>query len=301
MNQTDNSHSTATLSLSYEGEDVADNTIDVLELSDSLQAIHSLFIRSNQIINGRNAEASLRIQATPPGSFDISLLLLVTAYGVNLLPGDFFTAAANLKQLLTGNANLLGVFGAFKRLRGRPFHTTEQAQDTVTVTARDLQVSIPLKVFEIFQDSSVQRALHAIARPLRSDGINRIAIKDETGELISLDPDDVDFPEDYDSEEVIDNVIDIPKQNLTVVAPNLDDVYAKWRLNNGQTTNWYSIRDDLFLDRASQGDVKFGTGDILACSVRINQAISGVNKITNDYQVTRVIAHHGREVQHPLL
>ena len=161
---------------------------------------------------------------------------------------------------------------------------------------------MPVKAFEIFKDPGVQRALHGLVAPLRTTGMSRVDIRDENGDLISISASDIENAEDNEPEDAAtDNVIAIPRQNLTVVAPNLDDPRAKWRLSNGQTTSWYVILDEPFLQRVTDGDERFGTGDILVCSVRITQEISKDHKITSDYQVTRVIAHDQREVQQPLL
>ena len=161
---------------------------------------------------------------------------------------------------------------------------------------------MPLRAFELLNDSQVRQALHGICKPLERDGFSKIAIKDELGELVSLEPDDVDFSEGPDNQNEDVNVIDIPRQNLTVVAPNLDEPHAKWRLGSGgHSTHWYAILDEEFLDRVSQRIEKFGSGDVLVARVRIRQRVSPDRKIASEYEILRVIEHNGGEEQLALL
>ncbi len=290
----------AAWTMSYLGESVEDNTMDVIQLADALHSAQRLHHRANAIVNGNTAVASLRIRATSPGSFEVELLLYVAA-ALNVLSPNLVTTAVNLKELLTGDRNIIGVIGAFKHLRGRPHKVVDQSPDAVWLEAKDLRLNVPVRVFEILRDPRVRRALHGLVAPLRAPGMNRFDIRDEHGDLVSIGSSDIDPPRDDESQDATENVIEIPRQNLTVVAPNLDDPHAKWRLGNGQTISWYSILDKHFLQKVIDGDERFGTGDVLVCSVKITQELSKDYKISNDYQVTRVIEHHQREVQQPLL
>ena len=302
MNQPGSAETSSAFTLSYDGQGIVDNSMDAIDFTGSIQAMHTLLVRSNQILNGKYATASLRIKVPGSGSVDANLLLFVSVSAVNFLSGDFITSAANLRQLLTGSPGLRGVIEAFKHLKGRPIDSSEQMNDVIRVSAKELRIDIPAKAFELFQDSLVRQALYGVYRPLAGNGIDKITIKDETGDLVSLDPTDVDFAEDSVSQNTDENVIDIPRQALTLVAPNLDDPHAKWRLSTGgRISNWYSIVDEDFLARVIGRDERFGSGDVLVANVRIHQKVSAERKISSEYTIVRVIDHHGREEQMPLL
>ena len=217
-----------------------------------------------------------------------------------MLSGNIVSSAANLKQLLVGNPNVLGVFGAFKRLRGRPFRISDNdqdidSQDAITLEAKELKISIPVNVFNVFTDPIIQRSLHGILTPLKNQNMDEIVIRDGDGEEISLKSEDFDALEDY--EEETSNTIDIPNQNLSVSAPSLDKPHNKWRLHDGQTTHWYSVLDENFIRRVENNEIRFGTGDVLTCHVRIIQRISNSNTITARYEIIEVIAHRENERQ----
>ena len=240
----DNSITTAEWTISYDGENLADNSIDVSDLAPTLLSIRQLCLQTNEIVNGEDAIASLRIRTTRPGSFEVELVLVILNVAVNVLSGNVVSSAANLKQLLIGNPNVLGVFGAFKRLRGRPFRISDDGQDvdvqdTIILEAKDLKISVPLSVSNVLGDSIIQKSLHGLLTPLKNQNMDEIVIRDGNREAISLKSEDFDEIEGYEDE--ISNTIDIPNQNLSVSAPSLDKPHNKWRLHDGQTTHWYSI------------------------------------------------------------
>ena len=107
MNPQDLESTPAAFTLSYEGTSVNDNSMDAADLTDSLLALNALVARSNQIMNGRHARASLRVNALKAGSFEVEFAIWVAVTAVQLLSTDFVTTASNLKQLLTGGAGLL--------------------------------------------------------------------------------------------------------------------------------------------------------------------------------------------------
>ena len=303
MNSADDTNTTAAFSLTYVGQDVDDNSMDAQDLITSVQSMHALMLRSNQLVNGKQATCSLRIKATSAGSFEIAFLLSLAAYGTQLLSEEFAMEAPNLKQLLFGGRSAVGgVVEAFKRLRGREIESNTRLNDTIRIKAKELEVDVPVRTFEVLQDSSVQHLLQSVYSPLQRGGIDTIAIRDETGDLVSLDSSDVDFEQASIVQQEEENVIDIPRQNLTLVAPNLEDPGAKWRLSPGNhNTHWYSILDQGFLNDVIQGRTRFGSGDVLITQVRIKQKISTDNKITSEYEIVRVLEHHGPEEQMPLL
>ncbi len=303
MNAPDSTITTTRLTVSYEGEGVSDNTIAVNALVPALSALDRLFLRSNGILNGVGAETSLRISAVHAGSFEIELLLFVS-HASNVLSGPFITSAANLMQVVIGSAQALGAVGAFKQFRGRSPTVVERNPDFVVLEsgqlrtgsfeARDIRLSIPVRAAEIAEDSVAWRIMHDVFTPLQSPEINKMVFREENAELVSFETGDLDQIEELADQKRPDGVIEIPRQDLTVVSPNFEKPSAKWRLNDGRTTNWYSIADKSFLQKVSEGQERFGADDILVCRVEITQKIAGENKITNDYQVIEVISHEAR-------
>lgn len=300
MNAPDNIITTSEWTVAYEGESLANHSIGVPDLAQSLLSLNDLFLRSNGILNGANAEASLQIRAAHTGSFEAELILFVSQSS-NVLSGPFITSAANLMQLVMGSTQAMGVIGAFKQLRGRPYKEVDRGQDFVTLEAdawetdsfeaQGLRATIPISSFEIYGDQAAQGSLRDLFALLSGNQIDKMSFSEGSEERVSLESGDIDSLEEDRLQDEPPNIIEIPNQKLLVVSPNFGSPSAKWRLSDGQTTNWYSIHDEGFWQRVSEGVERFGADDILVCRVNIIQRISGGNKITNEYQVMEVIAH----------
>ena len=304
MNAPDNIITTSEWTVSYEGESLANDSIGVPDLAQSLLSFNDLCLRSNGILNGTGVEASLRIRAARTGSFEVDVILFAS-YASNVLSGPFITSAANMMQLVVGSVQGLGVLGAFKQLRGRPYKEVERSQGFVTIEAdewitdsfetKNLRATIPVRAFDIYGDQAAQRSLRDLFALLSGNGIDKMSFLEGSDERVSLESGDIDFLEEDRPQDEPPNIIEIPSQKLVVVSPNFRSPSAKWRLSDGKTTNRYSIRDEGFLRRVSGGVERFGANDILVCRVNIIPRMSGGNKIPDEYQVMEVIAHEVTE------
>ena len=292
------SPTTADWTMSYRGDAFADNTMDALRLSLALRSVHSLVSQSNNLVNGNSAVASIRISAPKAGSFEVELLLTVTAIA-DVLRADFFSSAIQIGELLLGSAKGIGVLGVFQRLGGRIFSVTNESPESVTVEAGETGLDIPLELFRICNNSGVQMAIRGIVDPLRGTEIPELVIQQGNGTSLSINAADIDPSYWSNTDPDPGEVIRVPRQALTIVAPNLDNPTAKWRLSDGSNTNWYSILDEEFVRQVRDGVERFGTGDSLVCDVTIAIAIGNDRKVLSQFSVTRVIEHRQRGTQEP--
>ena len=284
--------STATWTVAYDRARADVESIDAQELASALLAIRQLCLRSNVLINGNSAAASLRVFAPERGSFEVLLeFSVVVAAGVHAFPGNFIIAADALKSLLLGDGIIPGVIGIYKLLQGHRYTVNEINADTVNIIHGDQNINISMEEHSILQDVAINSSLRTIIEPLQERNFDSITFRDSDGELISLQRDDFDWPALDETPDDDTSSTDIPSQRLRVTAPNLENPNAKWQLNDGQATRWYSIEDESFLKRVLDGEERFGTGDILICDVRVTQIITNGNKITSDYCVVQVSEH----------
>jgi hypothetical protein len=90
-------------SVSYDGDALAQNTMDVRDLAPALLALGQSFERANSLFNGDRASVSLRIRANKPGSFEVVLFLQQLFEGAtDVLSEDLMVSAFVLKELLIG-------------------------------------------------------------------------------------------------------------------------------------------------------------------------------------------------------
>ena len=287
-----------TWSLIYDrqGQDMA--SIDAEDLADTLQALRQIVERSNQLVNGTASDASLHIMATRPGSFDIVCQLSVIFAG-SMVPmvSQYGPAVMALKTILFGGTDMAGIFNIFRHRRGRPLESQVINADTVNVIEGDVNYNITVDEQSILQDVVIQTGMRDMVSPMRRGNIDIMSFRDDDREMVTFRRDDFDWDAMDATASEVYNTINIDSQYLRVVAPNLGNPYGKWRLSDGNATNWYSILDHEFLQKVTDGEERFGTGDTLQCRVRIVQSINNRQKISSEYFVVQVSTHNFGGVQ----
>jgi hypothetical protein len=131
---------TQSFSLKYDGEALAEHTIDVNDLAPALLALSDVIQESNRLANKDGASVSIRVKATDAGSFEVFIQTVHTVYANTrgLLAGEDVTALANLLQIL----GFLGIsVGApislillIRRLSGKcPKKVTEKSPNEIEI------------------------------------------------------------------------------------------------------------------------------------------------------------------------
>ena len=290
--------SSANWSLIFDGPAVADNSIDVADLVGSLHSLNHLVMRANDLTNGRNVTAHLRAKVPSGGSYEIALLLNVLIAS-NLLPGGFHSTAEVIKRFLFGGQDIPGLFQVFKALRGRRFNVSEASDNSFVLEAKELRVVVPPELFNLVKDRDVWKHARETLDPLRTPGIQKITIRDNGHDLSSFETGDLDLKDEHEVDEQADRFVDLEGMVLRIVAPNLHDLDSKWRLNDGQITRWYAIRDESFVERVKNHELRCGAGDTLSCTVRIRQEV-GLSGLNTEYEIIRVTDHFTHSEQPPL-
>ncbi len=292
---------TSTWTVVYDRDNSEANSIDAGELASSLLAMQQLCFRSNRILNGDMATTALRVVATERGSVEVYLeLSLVLAGGAHILPGGFVVASDYLKAILFGNRVITGIMGIFKLLQGRRYTVNEINADTVNIIGGDVNTNITMGEHSVLQDVGVRGNLQSVVNPLKDRSFDSITFRDEQNELIKLEHDDFDWPAFEEIADEQTDTFDIPTQPLRVTAPNLENRSAKWQLNDGKVTRWYSIDDVAFIQRVIDGEERFGKGDVLVCDVQVIETIGGGTEIKREYRIARVHGRGASQTQLPL-
>lgn len=261
--------------LSYDGDALAENTMDVRDLAPALLALGELFTRSNTILNGDSIAVSLKVRATKPGSFEL-LLILAAAFQstTQFLSGDLITSAVNLKSLIVGVPKRgETLFGLFKKLKGQKPAVIPQPNG-VTFKASNLELFVPTEVYRLWQDKEINRLTQAVVEPLLRTGIDKMVIKEGDIHLESITKEDATTftPMNIYDDNATENVI--PNLALRLVSPTFSLKHNKWKLDDGGGGKWYSIEDQKFLDEVREHKRRFGMGDYLICRVRHIQRLT---------------------------
>lgn len=285
------SESTISFRLSYDGDALAENTMDVRDLAPALIAFGELFDRANQILNGDKLTVSLKVRATKPGSFEL-LLILAQSFltATQFLSSDLIISAANLVALTTGVPKIgESLFRTFKKLKGNKPEIIQQ-DNGVTLRANNIELRISNEVFRLYRDSEIKRLTQAVVEPLFRPGIDEMIIKDNKKQLESINKEDApsfnySSISDADASENI-----IPVLALRLVSPTFDEKKMKWRLDDGSGAKWYGIEDQNFLRKVRERKIRFGMGDYLVCRARNVQRVTD-NGLEMERTILIVLEH----------
>lgn len=286
--------------LSYEGVATSDNSIDVKDLAPGLIALGEVFERSNVVLNGNRASASLRIQATNSGSFEL-LLAIHQAYagGLGVLTSNLFTAAANLQTVIVGTPQVLGLLGVFKKLKGQT-PVIEQKHNGIYFKASNVELAVSEDVTKIFQDKTVQRLMPLVVEPLTRSGIESMVFKEGRGTkrrlLETVAKSDVPSFTLTDGNDSV-NETEIPRQILTITKASFNE--GAWYLHDGNHNDWYAIEDKNFNASIKQGARRFGAGDLLVCRVKLIQTLTPDGRFETTRVIPSIMEHRvlGRQIR----
>lgn len=280
-------------SVSYEGDAIIQNTMEVRDLAPALLALGQSFERANSLLNGDRASVSLRIIANRPGSFEVLLSLQQLLEGASdILSGELMTSVFVLKELLIGgrDTGLIGLFKLLKLLNGKkPRQTGDTIGDGITFEADNVRLHISSEVARLYNDRPTRDNIEAVVRPLFKRGIESVVFKENSEEIESIQKPEAEYfnSGDFETDNKVEHVI--PRQRLQIASLTFNDE-GKWRLSDGANIHWYSMDDQDFLREIQQGK-RFGKDDILICEVLLIQNIDVNGKLKLEYTVKQVLSH----------
>ena len=282
----------AEFSVSYDGEAITQNTMDVRDLAPALLALGQSFERANSLFNGDRASVSLRIRATKPGSFEIVLFLQqLLERASDVLSGDLMVSAFVLKEILIGGGDrgIIGLLQLLKHLHGEKPQQTRETPDGIIFEADNVKLCIPTEVARLYSDKPTRENIEAVIRPLLKSGIDKVVFKENNEEIESIQKSEVEFfsSGDYEIDSVAEHVI--PRQRLQITSLTFDKE-GKWKLSDGANVHWYSMDDQNFIKDIQRGE-RFGKDDILICEVLLTQQLDDTGKLRGHYTVKRVLSH----------
>ncbi len=266
--------------------------MDVRDLAPALLAVGQLFDAANKELNGDKVTVNVSVTATSEGCFKVNLEVAqrLLDQAINVLSGDFVTAALNLKELLIGGSIVaVGLIVFVKQTRGKALGKVKDIGGGKCLVAIDGQsFEISADVLRLYQIPAIRQALERfVADPLAKEGIDKFTASDSEHECTVSKYEGPYFRSDtMPAELLVDNTSEVL---FSIVSLRFSEG-NRWRLNDGNFSLTAIIADDEFLEKIERNEISFSKGDLLRCRTRTQQyrATSGLSTI---YTVEKVVEH----------
>jgi hypothetical protein len=290
-------------SIVYDGEALADGTIDAKELAPALLAFADLVDEASRVVPEQKDGVTLRVRAGfEKGSFEIHLeIAKLYQQFVGLFSGQDASAFANMFQIV-GIGGLLGgavgVFQLIKRAKGRkPTSITIERTERVKVTFEgDEPLEVDKHVWSLFNNLRARKAIEQVIRPLRKQGIDDFKIRHKNKETLEVKQDEVayfDAPSEHEGE-----TISSSETRLMIVAPSFQEG-NKWRVTDGSRNMFVAIQDPAFVRSVQQGSEAFRKGDFLHVTLETRQWVEGAD-LKAEHGILKVHRHESGPTQQKL-
>jgi len=287
----------------YDGEGLADHTMDVRDLAPALLSLSELISNSGTLLYGSNVDIKLHVKALEPGCFTVDLTVITEFLSQikDLLTSDGAEAAINLGdllQLLFGGGTLIGLFKLIKVLKGKSPNKVTVQENSVLIETEDTQIEIPTNLLPLYKDIGIRRAALQVVEPLEKKGIESIEFKSSSGvEYENVIKEDAEF---FKLPEIEEEVLlrESRKAAFSIVSLAFKEE-NKWRLHDGNNTIYATIKDEDFLARVEANEVSFRKSDVLICRVE-DVSTRDENGLKTEHNILEVLEHKPAMTQIPM-
>ncbi len=289
-----------TIRIAYDGEALRANTMNVRDFAPALLALSDLFDEANKVLNGSESAVQVRIRPDfRPGSFEVRIDVVYNLLDslLTTFAGTRGSGLANLLEVVGFGGGIgFGLIKLVKLVNGRPVKKIELINnEDVRVTVDGDEIVVKRKLANVFNDLGVRRALAAVLGPLRSDGIDKFEIREDTDKK-PKDPIETISSKELPAFEPPAPIVPVVpvsqtnyEQTFTIISLTFKDG-NKWRVSDGNNTISVTIEDGGFINRVNNREVVFAKDDIIRCNVHQVQT-SGPDGLKTNYVINRVLEH----------
>jgi len=284
--------SQASFKVYYCGPDLESGKMDVRELAPALLAMGNLLEETNRVLNGKKATVTVKVKKFEDGSFGIGFELAqsIASQIVDIFAGDTSTAALNMLACLGfASAGIKGVFYLIKKSRGEKPHKAKILKDgNVELEFSEESISVPKAVFDLYRDLQVRKEIENTLKPLDREGISGFNVQEDKQVIESVSKEESKY---FQSPETEDDKI---QERETIATYSIHTLSFKednkWRLTDGTSTFFVTIKDNNFLRKVSDNLVSFSQGDLLELKLHVTtwQTSGGIK---TEYEAVEVLDH----------
>jgi hypothetical protein len=287
-------------SVIYDGEDIANGTIDVRDLAPSLIAFADLIDATTNTTFESSTRYSLRVKSDfKTGSFEVGLgieLAQIYKQLISLFGTPDAQAIASMMQIL-GITGAFGLFQLIKKSKGKkPTKVSFERTERVTITFEGASPdTVDPWLYKLFQNFSVRKAVEKIVEPLNRDGIDVLKFRSESNqfEIVKEEAQFFKAPADLEGQSA-----SFTDTRLVIVSPSFIR-QNKWKFFDGAKNFFATIQDEQFITAVQNGTEVFRKGDMLRVSLKTLQWMES-GKLKIKYTVEEVFSHEPGQQQHDL-
>ena len=288
----------ASFKVYYCGSSLESGKMDVRELAPALLSIGSVLEEANRVLNGKKTTVSVKVKKFEDGSFGISFDVVqsVTSQIVDMFSGDNATAAANIIVFLGfAYGGIKSVFYLIKKSKGeKPLKAKILEDGNVEIDFSEEKISVPKQVFDLYRDLKVRKEIENTLKPLEQEGINDFKIKDDKQLIESVNKEEAKYFHAPDTEdEKIEEADNIATYSIHTLSFKEDN---KWRLTDGTSTFFVTIKDEDFLRKVRNNLISFSQGDLL--KIELHVTTWQVNEgIKTEYEAMKILEYRSAAKQ----
>jgi hypothetical protein len=278
-------------SVLYDGQPVAEGTMDARDLAPSLLALADLVDEAAPLVDPSLPQVSLRVRSDfQKGSFEVLLGLAEQVNsGVLAVFGSPTAQAWSTLLSILGISGLLGLLQLIKKSKGRkPTTVTIERTERVSVTFEgDEPISVDARTWKLFNSGRARRAVERLVSPLLEKGFDVFKVRHKGKETLAVDKSEAPYfvaPPEHEGETISE-----VNARLVIVAPSFQPG-NKWRVNDGARSLHVLIEDPAFERAVQQGAEAFRKGDRLHVTLRTRQWMEdGI--LRAEYSIVKVHRH----------
>ena len=283
--------------LLYSGEALDNHEISARNLSDALIAMDGLLSESNKILNGEKVKVCITVKASfKSGSFGIDFAIVQSFIdtALSVLGGtqQIYDAKTILGILLGGGGLAGGAVGfveLLKLLKGqRSTKITAKEDGSFIIYIGDKYIKVEKEVMELYKNHVIRQNFEKLVAPIKQEGIDSVSfIKDKkvVSEINKSERAYFDCPK-FLNEKCSESRYEV---GVTVIRPYFKED-KKWYVDDGQSSFYVVIEDEVFLRKIDEHKEVFGKGDILRVIMRKEQYYTETeSKLKSEHFIEKVI------------
>ena len=294
--------STASVTIRYDGPDLADHQMDVADLAPALLGLSELCKIANRKFNGDRASVKVLINTDREHNcFQFDLVLVQSIWDTTkaLVTGADAAAAKEVAAWLgIASGGVAGLFQLVKWLRGRRIEETKleltAGGDVVSIRVEgdgnNVIVAHPQSL-ALLRDEAAIANVKKVVQPVAKEGYESLEFESEGRTVERVDKPDALAVVGLDPSKIEETELDKPQLLtawVTVYSPVYDLEAPMWRFKFGDKVEYMDITQTSIAEQA----IKRGCAmidDAYYVRLELRQEHRPTGKITNHFKIVEVL------------